>query len=245
MTSIVDSVLPVASVLEVAFDNGSLGGADWSNRAVVLEALPEPLVAGYPAEGAYVQISDGSGGIAASGWFSVDGRNATETHASVAVVWREPLMAVEHTYKSWTGLVRPRDISPVTVSPGAAPAWFGEYVRPIHERAAVERTLQAVRESANTERANHREWVRRLNESACEWADENSLCSEFERFCEQWGLEGRERDFDVEVNVTVALTMTRSARSQEDADESVDLDDVRQHLRDNFSYLDVNFTVGE
>lgn len=243
MTTIVDSALPVSSVLDVALDNGSLGGADWSTRPVVLEAVPQPLVPGYPAEGTFVQVSGGSGGVTASGWFSVDAGSATGSHASVAVVWREPLLAVEHTYKSWTGLVRPRDISPVTVSPGAAPAWFGEYVRPVHERAAIERTLQSVRQSADADRTRHHEWVRRLNESACEWADRNSLCSEFESFCDEWGLEGREREFEVDVEVTVSLRMTRSARNREDAEESVDLDDVRQHLRENFAYLDVNFNV--
>jgi hypothetical protein len=190
-------------------------------------------------------VSDGRGGIAASGWFSVDASSATASHASVTVVWREPLLAVEHSYKSWTSLVRPQDISPVSVCPGSAPAWFGEYVRPIHERAAIERTLQAVRQSVDTERAKHHDWVRRLNESACEWADRNSLCSEFESFCEEWGMEGREREFDVDVEVTVSFRMERSARSQDDADESVDLDDVKQYLRENFSYLDVNFTVAE
>ena len=190
-------------------------------------------------------MSDGRGGIAASGGFSVDASSATASHASVTVVWREPLLAVEHSYKSWTSLVRPQDISPVSVCPGSAPAWFGEYVRPIHERAAIERTLQAVRQSVDTERAKHHDWVRRLNESACEWADRNSLCSEFESFCEEWGMEGREREFDVDVEVTVSFRMERSARSQDDADESVDLDDVKQYLRENFSYLDVNFTVAE
>uniref|UniRef100_UPI00366FB755 hypothetical protein n=1 Tax=Rhodococcoides fascians TaxID=1828 RepID=UPI00366FB755 len=57
MTTISDSPFP-SSVLDVAVDNGSLGGADWSTRAVVLEAMSRPLVEGYPAEGTFVQVRE-------------------------------------------------------------------------------------------------------------------------------------------------------------------------------------------
>ncbi len=51
---------------------------------------------------------------------------------------------------------------------------------------------------------------RARNEAACEWADENDLCSQFEQFCDQFGWQGRVDDLEVTVDVTVQVSVLAS-----------------------------------
>lgn len=50
--------------------------------------------------------------------------------------------------------------------------------------------------------AEHREQRRRLNEAANEWADDNDLCDSYDEFMEQYGFEGRTRDYTAKVTIT-------------------------------------------
>lgn len=72
------------------------------------------------------------------------------------------------------------------------------------------------------------------NAAACEWADENSLCDQFERFCEAYGWQGRTRTFDVTVRVTadvvVQVEAPRGSRG-DDLRERVEEDEVRDQVR--------------
>lgn len=66
--------------------------------------------------------------------------------------------------------------------------------------------------------------IESLNDAAIEWADENNLCSQFDRFCEEHGLRGRTEDYEVTVRVTQFVTIHVSDAPR-DADRS-DLTDL-------------------
>jgi hypothetical protein len=57
-------------------------------------------------------------------------------------------------------------------------------------------------------------WKRRASEIACEYADENNLCGEFERCMEDIGLEGRHREYVVSFSLTVTARNDESATAE-------------------------------
>lgn len=54
----------------------------------------------------------------------------------------------------------------------------------------------------DSERRAVQVWKGQLSEAACDRADDQSWCSDFDEFMADWGLAGRARDFDVEVVVS-------------------------------------------
>jgi hypothetical protein len=71
-------------------------------------------------------------------------------------------------------------------------------------------------------------WKGRLSEAACERADEQSWCSDFEDFMEAWGLQGRVRDFDVEVHVSGRVSVRVQAPTSSIAEGRVSREDVQE-----------------
>lgn len=218
----------------------------------VLEALPAPLVPGFPAEGVWSEVFDDCGDVVASGWFSIDAEVSTRDMGRVVLV--SPGLAVPgpKLLSAWTGSVAPSGVRAAAVAPGSAPVWFGQYVRPVHESQRVVVELAAERDrSAALERAQgesvrkHQEWIEELNDRAIEWADDNSLCEQFDRFMEENGLRGRERDQEVEVTVTATMTVTVRGVSQRDAEERIVSDDIREHISGNLSYLDFDYALAD
>lgn len=82
---------------------------------------------------------------------------------------------------------------------------------------------------------------RARNEAACEWADDNDLCSQFEQFCDQFGWQGRVDDVEATVEVTVQVSVLvsdvpRMSRTPTVVEQRIDDDSVRERLREgNFS----------
>lgn len=78
---------------------------------------------------------------------------------------------------------------------------------------------------------------RARNEAAQEWADDNDLCSQFERFCEAYGWQGRIDDVEVTVDVTVQVAMLASdvPRYEQDTynlEQRIDDDAIREKLNE-------------
>ena len=96
------------------------------------------------------------------------------------------------------------------------------------------------REGEVQERERHTEWLERFNDALNEAADENSLCSAYERFCEEWGLRSRERDFTVRVDLGSVSLVVR-ASSEEGAEEQITEEFVLDYARRN----GVTFEIGE
>ncbi|MBR7538919.1 hypothetical protein KC221_22260, partial [Mycobacterium tuberculosis] len=62
----------------------------------------------------------------------------------------------------------------------------------VAEVALLKQQLAEVTEAkrvADMGLSNLQTWIRQVNDAAIEWADDNNLCEEFDRFCEQHGLE--------------------------------------------------------
>lgn len=83
--------------------------------------------------------------------------------------------------------------------------------------------------------------IESLNDAAIEWADDNDLCRQFERFCEEHGLRGRTEDYEVTVRVTQLVTIHVSDAPR-DADRSdltdlIDSSTVEETVRDQFAGL--------
>ena len=129
-------------------------------------------------------------------------------------------------------------------APGMRPEWF-DRMAPVLTSSLAARRREALATEAQVEAERrigvlegvHRAWVDRLVEDACAWADENSLCEQFDRFMEAHDLPGRSRDFDVEVEVVVraVVTVPVSARSADDARESVCSYEVDSAMREKIA----------
>jgi hypothetical protein len=108
----------------------------------------------------------------------------------------------------------------------------------------VERALQEARYEARAS-ANraHEVWKDESAEAARRWADENNLCSSFDRFMESIGLEGRRREYRVYVDVAMTVEVTGvMATTDNDAEQTVDADDVEAAVR-RFTLSRDNWTV--
>ncbi|MDV7357671.1 hypothetical protein R4282_32270 [Rhodococcus oxybenzonivorans] len=86
------------------------------------------------------------------------------------------------------------------------------------------RRVAWLREHLQANQKAHADWVERIAKDAGTWADENNLCSEFDRFMEEHGLPPRSREFTVEalVTITTKVSVPVSARSEEVAEGEVD-----------------------
>lgn len=100
---------------------------------------------------------------------------------------------------------------------------------------------RGVADGTASEKARHDAWLSSLVSDAHQFADDNSLCSEFDRFMEEHGLPTRVREHEIEYTLTATVTYSGRATvegsSWEDAhdafhsDESayIDVDDARRY----------------
>ena len=214
----------------------------------VLEVMPAPLVSGFPSKGAWSEVVDESGDVLAAGWFSIDAEVSTPETGRAVLVSPQSAVPGPKLLSAWAGSVRPTEVRAAAVAPG----WFGQYVSPVYEAQRVVVQLEAEREKcAILERAQgesvrkHQEWIENLNDLAIEWADDDSLCEQFDRFMEENGLRGRARDQEVEVTVTATMPATVRGVSQRDAVERIDSDDIREHISGHLSYLDFAYALAD
>ena len=123
-----------------------------------------------------------------------------------------------------------------------AGAWVpAEDVRRVEaevERLRAElRRAELDRDTAREEASTLAREDRARNEAAQEWADDNDLCSQFERFCEAYGWQGRIDDVEVTVDVTVQVSMLVSdvPRYEQDTynlEQRIDDDAIREKLNE-------------
>jgi hypothetical protein len=85
-------------------------------------------------------------------------------------------------------------------------------------------------------RQEHETWKNNLEVDAHEMATENNLCSVFDTFMEEHGMNPRSRDYVATVSVTVEVTVNCSGRDDQSAEESIDDYDVLSAVRETFSY---------
>ncbi|MCT1355226.1 hypothetical protein [Gordonia sp. p3-SID1431] len=97
------------------------------------------------------------------------------------------------------------------------------------------RRAELDRDTAREEASTLAREDRARNEAAQEWADDNDLCSQFERFCEAYGWQGRVDDVFVTVDVTVQVSVLASdvPRHEQDTynlEQRIDDDAIREKL---------------
>ncbi|MCZ4581498.1 hypothetical protein O4158_20900 [Gordonia amicalis] len=105
-----------------------------------------------------------------------------------------------------------------------------------NERLRAElRRAELDRDTAREEASTLASEDRARNEAACEWAEDNDLCTQFERFCEAYGWRGRTSDVEVVVEARVQVTVSlcdvpRTELSSQDLYDRVDEDAVREEI---------------
>ena len=91
-------------------------------------------------------------------------------------------------------------------------------------------------------RRDHEAWKAILNDAACERADDQGWCSDFDRFMNDWGMQGRRRTYEVEVEVEVEVTGTVTIRveaaNSSDAEETVTREKIIDAARVRLNHLD-------
>lgn len=105
------------------------------------------------------------------------------------------------------------DVMPAWASAVAGAFWGGQQARA--ERDVARAALRA-----------HEERLEGIVDAAHEYADENSLCENFDYFMESQGLRPRSRDWICEVDATVRVRIPIAARSADAAAGRVDDDMV-------------------
>jgi len=121
-------------------------------------------------------------------------------------------------------------------------------------RTSYENQLEQLRAEKRTQRMNFESDWQMLNDFINEYADEQNMCSDYERRLERWNgsfsemnLQGRERNWNVQVRITVDHTFQIRARSEEDAKElaeDMDLSTIRAELNNN-RYIDYTLDVDD
>lgn len=101
----------------------------------------------------------------------------------------------------------------------------------VSESTESEAIRKAVAEAVRAERdrltAEFEAWKERATETAHSYADDNSLCGEFDRCMEEIGLRPRAREYEVEIVQRYTITV-----------EASDEDDAAEQARDQLSYSD-------
>lgn len=77
----------------------------------------------------------------------------------------------------------------------------------------------AKREERRRLQAEFETWKERANETAIQYARDNSLCGEFERCMEEIGFRGREEEFTVRIYTTVTVTARDADQARDEAYE--------------------------
>lgn len=81
---------------------------------------------------------------------------------------------------------------------------------------------RAERDTARSALQAHEVRLERIVDASHEFADEHSLCSDFDEFMIREGLRPRMSDWDCEVDATVRVRVTVRARNADDAESEVD-----------------------
>ncbi|PBC35383.1 hypothetical protein CJ179_48185 [Rhodococcus sp. ACS1] len=187
----------------------------------------------FPADGVFVEVREGEAWTA--GWLvadrtdvaalSVNGVAEDKRLVSVALVPLSPDAPV------WQGRVRPDQVVVASLQ-RPVPVWWERIATSLAEAMRDRREVAWLREHLQANQKAHADWVEHVARDAGNWADENNLCGEFDRFMEEHGLPPRSREFTVEceVAITAKVTVTVSARSGEIAEDEVDREMVARAL---------------
>ncbi|WP_368680372.1 hypothetical protein R1X32_07460 (plasmid) [Rhodococcus opacus] len=178
----------------------------------------------FPPDGAYVALRD------AVGWLVIDpvDRGAQAGKAAVALL-------VQDLRPGVSGGLLVADVSPgdlvVRNDANARALLDTERVLMLQVLGEHRREREARAELAAARR-EHVQGIESLVDDAHRWADENSLCSEFDRFMDVHGLRPRSREYTVEcaVTITTKVSVRVSASNSGAAEGGVESAEVARAL---------------
>ncbi|WP_054249036.1 hypothetical protein, partial [Rhodococcus opacus] len=143
---------------------------------------------------------------------SVNGVAEDKRLVSVALVPLSPDAPV------WQGRVRPDQVVVASLQrpdqvvvaslQRPVPVWWERIATSLAEAMRDRREVAWLREHLQANQKAHADWVEHIAKDAGTWADENNLCSEFDRFMEEHGLPPRSREFTVEALVTITTKVS-------------------------------------
>ncbi len=91
--------------------------------------------------------------------------------------------------------------------------------------------------------------IEEINDAAIEWADQNNLCGEFERFCDEYGLRGRLTDVTATVRVTLTVPVSgltvRRGCDRHDVEAEISNSTIVDALREEFDVEIAEWTVSD
>lgn len=176
----------------------------------------------FPADGVYVEVHEG--GAWTAGWLVADRTEvAGLAVAGVAEDRRVALVPLSPDAPVWEGRVRPDQVVVASLQRPVPVSW-DRVAGSLAAAMVARREAAAPRERLEGARADHSRWIDTITEAAHSWADENSLCGEFDRFMTEHDLAPRHREFTVEavVTITTRVSVPVTARSEEVAEDEVD-----------------------
>ena len=111
--------------------------------------------------------------------------------------------------------------------------------------AGVVRAVAQACALLDVQRREHEAWKASLNDAACDRADDQGWCSDFDAFMKDWGMQGRRRTYDVEVEVTGTVTIRVVAANASDAQETVSRAQIVDAVRERLDNLDFDVKDAE
>ncbi len=163
--------------------------------------------------GSFVTVVSPNGGVA-GGWLviePVDGADAVGGRRC-AVIGPDPVMVVASGAPSEVALASWQPVPGMEM-----PAW-AQVIAEGHW--ASERAWVAAH-TAKGELAAEQDRMERIVDAAHEMANENSLCTVFDRFMIEQGLRPRSHDYDITVDVRVRVRLTQGGYDADSACENV------------------------
>lgn len=180
---------------------------------VVSRSVAELLGCGVEPNSVVWAYAEESGPV--PGWLVIE-------HHSWVGVGRERRCAIVQA-ESFT-VVSAGPISEVQVASGPIPTDepMPEWVPALASSHWEAQNARAERDAARSALQAHEQRLERIEDASHEFADEHSLCSDFDAFMVSQGLRPRMSDWDNLVSATVRVRVTVRARNAEDAESQVD-----------------------
>ncbi|UBV22310.1 hypothetical protein H8Z59_03605 [Mycolicibacterium fortuitum] len=110
----------------------------------------------------------------------------------------------------------------VVAGPIATDELMPEWVAALASSHWDAQDARAERDAARSDLQAHEQRLERIEDASHEFADEHSLCGDFDAFMISQGLRPRMSDWDCEVDAKVRVRVTVRARNADDAESEVD-----------------------
>lgn len=179
--------------------------------------------------GAVVVLPDSEGG--GTGWLIAEDEAGDRRCCAVVGVMTSAIIACGPVSE-----VKVLDRTTAPMDDMAVPEWASALAGLAWKAWRAEAACDAARVALS----KHQDRLEDIVDAAHDFANEKSLCTDFDDFMEEQGLRSRTHEYDCEVDVKVRLVVKVTARTAESAEDDVDSEMVKDALRAMSSYDLVN-----